>query len=261
MVGTVCVAAGWDWGVLLIAFFVTSTALSKLGEDAKAARTASIVEKGGTALARRSDAASRDDLRDLVALARSEYGALDVLCSNAGVAFGTGVHAPDGQWAKSWEVNVLQHVHAAQAALPGMLRNGSGYLVITASGAGLLSAPGDAPYTVTKHAAVALAEWLAITYQERGIRVSAVCPLGVRTDLLVPALEAGHPTAKAIAAAAPLREPDEVAASVVEGIESERFLILPHQSVSPAYAHKALAPEAWITRTIEETAAATRNRS
>ena len=142
-----------------------------------------------------------------------------------------------------------------------MLRNGSGYLVITASGAGLLSAPGDAPYTVTKHAAVALAEWLAITYQERGIRVSAVCPLGVRTDLLVPALEAGHPTAKAIAAAAPLREPDEVAASVVEGIESERFLILPHQSVSPAYAHKALAPEAWITRTIEETAAATRNRS
>ncbi|CAM01641.1 short-subunit dehydrogenase [Saccharopolyspora erythraea NRRL 2338] len=235
--------------------------VSDIDGDASDAVADSIVESGGTALSRAADATSREDLRALVAMTRAEYGALDLFCSNAGVAFGTGVQAPAAQWARSWEVNVMQHVHAAQAALPAMLRGGQGHLLITASGAGLLSAPGDAPYTVTKHAAIGLAEWLAITYRERGIRVSALCPLGVRTDLLMPAIEARHPAAMAIAAAAPLRTPEEVAESVVEGLAAERFLILPHASAGAAYAHKALAPDAWIERTVEETAAATGKRS
>ena len=159
------------------------------------------------------------------------------------------VHAPDEQWERSWTVNVLQHVYAAQLVVPAMLRRGEGYLLITASGAGLLGLPGDAPYSVTKHAAVALAEWLAITYRPRGLRVSALCPLGVRTALLEPGLAAKHPAALAVAAAAPLLEPADVATSVVHGLRAEEFLILPHESVRDQLARKATGIDEWIGQT------------
>ncbi|MFC4079148.1 SDR family oxidoreductase [Amycolatopsis samaneae] len=216
---------------------------------------AGIAAEGGTAIARHADATSKQDLKRLVATARAEFGPVDLFCSNAGAAFGTGVHAADEQWARSWAVNVMQHVHAAQVALPAMLGRGEGYLLITASGAGLLGTPGDAPYSVTKHAAVGLAEWLAITYRPRGVRVSALCPLGVRTALLEPGLAAGHPAALAIAAAAPLLEPEDVAASVVRGLAAEEFLILPHESVRETYARKARGLDEWIDHTITETGA------
>jgi NAD(P)-dependent dehydrogenase (short-subunit alcohol dehydrogenase family) len=205
-----------------------------------------IVAAGGQATAMGADAGSKDDLKALVRTARKAYGGLDIFCSNAGIAFGTGVHASGEQWERSWSVNVMQHVYAAQLALPAMARAGSGYLLITASAAGLLAAPGDAPYSVSKHAAVGLAEWLALTYRPRGVHVSALCPFGVRTDLLTPALAAGHPAALAIAAAAPLLEPDDVAACVVEGIRAEEFLILPHESVRDQYARKARGVDQWI---------------
>jgi NAD(P)-dependent dehydrogenase (short-subunit alcohol dehydrogenase family) len=205
-----------------------------------------IVVAGGQATAVAADAGSKDDLKALVRAARKTYGGLDVFCSNAGVAYGTGVHASGEQWERSWSVNVMQHVYAAQLVLPAMARAGSGYLLITASAAGLLAAPGDAPYSVSKHAAVGLAEWLALTYRPRGVHVSALCPLGVRTDLLAPALAAGHPAALAIAAAAPLLEPEDVAACVVEGIRAEEFLILPHESVRESYAQKARGVDKWI---------------
>lgn len=207
---------------------------------------AEIAAAGGRAVAVAADATSKKDLKALVATARAEFGRIDVFCANAGAAFGTGVHAADEQWQKSWEINVMQHVHAAQAVLPAMLARGEGYLLITASGAGLLGIPGDAPYSVTKHAAVGLAEWLAITYRPRGIRVSALCPLGVRTALLEPGIAAGHPAALAIAAAAPLIEPGDVAEAVVRGLGTEEFLILPHESVRESFARKAGAVDAWI---------------
>jgi NAD(P)-dependent dehydrogenase (short-subunit alcohol dehydrogenase family) len=186
----------------------------------------------------------------LIAAARDRYGPVDLLCSNAGIAFGTGIHAAGEQWAASWAVNLMQHVHAAQSVLPDMVRRGGGHILLTASAAGLLSAPGDAPYTVTKHAVVGLAEWLAVTYRPRGIGISALCPLGVRTALLEPAIAAGHPAALAIAASAPLITPEEVAESAVHGLRAGDFLILPHDSVRKLYADKAGDLDAWIDRTI-----------
>lgn len=219
--------------------------------DVSAARSvvAEIVAAGGQAIARCADASRKADLKALVMSARAEFGRVDLFCSNAGVAFGTGVHAADTQWARSWAVNVMQHVYAAQVVLPAMLRRGEGYLMITASGAGLLTTPGDAPYSVTKHAAVALAEWLAITYRPRGVRVSALCPLGVRTALLEPGIAAGHPTALAVAAAAAVLEPSDVAEAVVYGLRAEEFLILPHESVRERFARKASGIDEWIDET------------
>ena len=211
---------------------------------------ADIRAEGGQAIAQRTDVGSKSDLRELVAAARAQYGPVDVFCANAGVAFGTGVHAPGDQWARSWSINVMQHVYAAQLVVPGMVRRGGGYLLITASAAGLLGAPGDAPYSVSKAAVIGLAEWLAVTYRQRGVLVSALCPLGVRTALLEPALAAGHPTALAIAAAGPLLEPAEVAESAVRGMRDEEFLILPHEFVRERYANKASDPARWIEQVI-----------
>ncbi|WP_328610786.1 SDR family oxidoreductase [Amycolatopsis sp. NBC_00345] len=218
--------------------------------DAEGARrvAAEITAHGGRAVAVTADASSKKDIRMIVDTARAAFGPLDLFCANAGVAFGTGVHAAETQWARSWEVNVMQHVHAAQVVLPEMLARGDGYLLFTASGAGLVGAPGDAPYTVTKHAVIGLAEWLATTYRPRGVRVSALCPLGVRTAMLEPGIAARHPTALAIAAAAPLLEPEEVAAAAARGIAADEFLILPHESVRHDFARKAAAPDAWIAR-------------
>ncbi|SFB58917.1 NADP-dependent 3-hydroxy acid dehydrogenase YdfG [Amycolatopsis marina] len=231
--------------------------VSDLDGAAAEAVAASITEAGGRAVASTADACVKADLRGLLSIAEQRFGAVDLFCSNAGMAFGTGVHAADEQWERSWSVNVMQHVYAAQAALPSMLGRGEGYLLITASAAGLLNAPGDAPYSVTKHAAVGLAEWLAITYRPKGIRVSALCPLGVRTGLLTPGIEAGHPAAVAIAATAPLLEPDDVADSVVAGVAAERFLILPHACAGEAYARKTDDLDGWIDRMIADTALAT----
>ncbi|WP_336161395.1 SDR family oxidoreductase [Amycolatopsis sp. VC5-11] len=221
--------------------------VSDLDADGAERVAAGIRAAGGRAVAAVTDVTSKKDLKALVAGARAEFGPVDLFCANAGAAFGTGVHAADEQWAKSWEINVMQHVHAAQAVLPSMLARGEGCLLLTASAAGLLGVPGDAPYSVTKHAAVALAEWLAITYRPRGVRISALCPLGVRTALLEPGLAAGHPAALAIAAAAPLLEPEDVADAVVRGLSRDEFLILPHETVRDTFARKASAVDAWIT--------------
>lgn len=171
-------------------------------------------------------------------------GTVDVYCANAGVGRGGGEPGEplDEQgWALSWDVNVMAHVRAAHALLPHWLERGSGRFVSTVSAAGLLTMIGTAPYSVTKHGAYAFAEWLSLTYRHRGVKVHAICPQGVRTDMLTASGSAGDlvlgPTAI---------EPDDVADALFRGIDEDRFLILPHPEVAAYYQARAADPERWL---------------
>jgi NAD(P)-dependent dehydrogenase (short-subunit alcohol dehydrogenase family) len=173
----------------------------------------------------------------------------DVFCANAGVALGTDPMSSDADWDLSFAVNVRAHVLAARRLLPGWLERGSGHFVSTASAAGLLTQIGSAPYAVSKHAAVAFAEWLAITYGDRGVGASCLCPMGVNTPLLHAGEQAGGvaSTASAVVqAAGRVLEPEEVAEVVVEGLREGRFLILPHPAVHEFVRRKADDPDRWI---------------
>ncbi|MEO3777456.1 SDR family oxidoreductase [Micromonospora sp. B11E3] len=200
---------------------------------------------GPAARAVQVDVTVEDQVRDLVADTERRYGRIDLFCANAGVATGAGLDAPAADWDRAWRVNVLAHVHCAQAVLPGMLARGQGYLLHTCSAAGLLTAVGDAPYTVTKHAAVGFADWLAVTYRDQGIRVSALCPQGVDTPMLADGLSAGHLGARVIAASGPVLHPDRVADAVIAGLAEERFLILPHPEVANYARRRAEDPDGW----------------
>ncbi|MGC5021788.1 SDR family oxidoreductase [Micromonospora sp. DT47] len=191
------------------------------------------------------DVTDEGQVRELVADTERRYGRIDLFCANAGVATGAGVEADDLDWDRSWRVNVLSHVYAARAVLPAMLARGEGYLLNTCSAAGVLTAVGDAPYTATKHAAVGLAEWLAITYRDRGVRVSALCPQGVDTPMLADGLTAGHLGARVIAASGAVLTPDQVADAVIAGLAEERFLILPHPEVAGYALRRAEDPDGW----------------
>ena len=200
-------------------------------------------EVGGQAV--ELDAGSENSVRALVAQATDAGGPIDIFISNAGVpgAMG-GPEAPDESFDEAWRVNVMAHVWAARALLPEMLERGDGYLVNTASAAGLLTQVSSLVYSVTKHAAVALAEWLAIEYGDRGIRVSCICPQGVRTPMLDLAME--EPAGAAALTSGGLIEPEDVAEAVVAGIREERMLILPHENVAGFMALKGSAPERWV---------------
>src|SRR6516164_11655680 len=176
---------------------------------------------GGLAVA--VDVGVEADLVRLVQTTTSTYGLIDLFCSNAGIIKLGGVESADVDWQDIWEVNLMAHVWAARAVLPGMLARGHGYLLQTASAAGLLTQIGSAPYAVTKHAAVALAEWLAVTYGDQGIKVSCLCPQGVLTDMLLRPRPGGESFLKATAVT-----PERVADCAVAGLADERFLILPH---------------------------------
>ncbi|MEX2551030.1 MAG: SDR family NAD(P)-dependent oxidoreductase [Nitriliruptoraceae bacterium] len=219
--------------------------VADLDGDGASCVAASLQERGIRALARVVDVADPAAVTGMVAQAEEVFGGVDVMVSNAGIGTGDGVDASLDTWQRSYEVNVLAHVHAARAALPGMLARGRGAFVHTASAAGLLTLAGDAPYTVTKHAAVGFAEWLAVTYGGHGIQVSALCPQGVDTDLLR-AADAGL-AGRAVRAAGPVLSPTAVAAAVVEGVEAGRFLILPHPEVADHVRAKASDVDRWIT--------------
>src|SRR5688572_16216114 len=182
-------------------------------------------EIGGTAI--ETDVSRESNVQRLVAKAIERYGAIDLFCSNAGIAKNGDERAPDDEWRRCWDVHVMAHVYAARAVLPAMLSRGSGYLLQTVSAAGLLTHPQSATYAVTKHAALAFAEWLSIAYGDRGIKVSALCPQGVRTDMLTRAEAEGR--SFLIDGAV---EPEYVADLVVDAIAEERFLILPHPEVA-----------------------------
>ncbi len=215
--------------------------------QARAAQVAAEVERTGAAgLATHTDVGVEPEVQALVDQVLARFGQVDLFCSNAGVAFGRGLEATAADWERAWSVNVLAHVYAAGAVLPAMLARGDGYLLQTCSAAGLLTNPGDAPYTLSKHAAVAFAEWLSVTYGDRGVRVSALCPQGVRTPMLLGGLQEANPAARAVAAAGELLEPEQVADAVVEGLAAERFLILPHPEVATYLRQKATDPDRWL---------------
>ena len=201
---------------------------------------------GGAAIGTAVDVSAEDDVRRLVAVAEERFGAVDLFCSNAGIGGGGGIDAPDADGQRIWDVNVMAHVHAARAVLPSMLERGRGWLLQTASSAGLLTTIGNAPYTVTKHAAVGLAEWLAMTYGDRGIGVSCLCPQGVNTQLLMGGAAQGDASARSVLATSVTLEPDDVADAVVDGLRDERFLILPHPEVADYWRHKADDPDRWL---------------
>jgi NAD(P)-dependent dehydrogenase (short-subunit alcohol dehydrogenase family) len=176
----------------------------------------------------------------------ARVGRIDLFCSNAGMATGVGLDDPNDLWHRAFEVNLMSQVYAARAVIPPMLERGRGYLLQTASAAGLLTSPGDAPYTVTKHGAVALAEWLSVTYGSQGIGVSVLCPMGVATPLLMDPLAAGEPGAQAVAASGEIISTEQVADAVIAGLAEERFLILPHPQVGTFWAQKASDPDRWL---------------
>jgi NAD(P)-dependent dehydrogenase (short-subunit alcohol dehydrogenase family) len=188
------------------------------------------------------DVSVEADVIRLVEEATAAYGHVDLFCSNAGI-FGTagGIDVPNDVWQRIWEVNVMAHIYAARAVLPGMLARGEGYLLQTASAAGLLAQIGCAPYSVTKHAAVAFAEWLSITYAESGIKVSCLCPQGVKTKMLL-----GEDGTRASFLLESALTTEEVADAVVKGLNEERFLILPHAEVAEFFRRKATDYERWL---------------
>jgi NAD(P)-dependent dehydrogenase (short-subunit alcohol dehydrogenase family) len=200
-------------------------------------------EIGGVAV--QTDVSKPGEIEALVARARELHGPIDLFFSNAGIAGpGGGPEGSDQEWQRTWEVNVMAHVWAARAVLPEMVDRREGYLVSTASAAGLLTQVSALAYSATKHAAVAVAEWLAINYADAGVKVSCLCPQGVRTPMLDLALE--DPVGAAPLLSEGLLEPEEVADVVVAGIREERFLILPHPVVAEYLALKATQHERWL---------------
>ncbi|GHF28940.1 dehydrogenase [Amycolatopsis deserti] len=196
-------------------------------------------EVGGVAVA--GDAAGVEGVAALIARATEELGAIDLFCANAGIAPHGGPEAPEEVWARAWDVNVMAHVRAADALLPGWLERGRGRFLATVSAAGLLTSLGSAPYSVTKHGALAFAEWLSATYRHRGITVQAICPQGVRTNMLAATGVGGQ-----LIMGASAIEPAQVADAVMESFADDRFLILPHPEVAEYYATRATQTDRWL---------------
>jgi len=201
-------------------------------------------EIGATAVG--VDVSREEDIIRLIGRAQDAHGPIDVFFSNAGIPGpGGGPDGPDEEWQRSWLVNVMSHVWAARALVPPMLERGDGYLLSTASAAGLLTQVSALAYSATKHAAVAVAEWLAINYGDQGIKVSCLCPQGVRTPMVEHAIEEDPVGSQALLSEG-LLEPEEVAEVVVEGIRDERFLILPHPRVADYFALRGGQHERWL---------------
>jgi NAD(P)-dependent dehydrogenase (short-subunit alcohol dehydrogenase family) len=207
-------------------------------------------EIGAAAIAVGCDVTDDAQVAALVERAEAELGPVDLFCANAGVAIGTDpLDTPLDVWEQALSVNVRSHVAAARVLLPRWLERGEGYFLSTASAAGLLTQIGSAPYAVTKHAAVAFAEWLSVTYGARGVRVSCLCPMGVNTPLLHSGEDAGGVAglgSKVVQAAGRVVEPEEVADLVVEALADERFLILPHPEVLDFFRRKADDYDRWL---------------
>ncbi|MEU7720022.1 SDR family oxidoreductase [Streptomyces tibetensis] len=236
--GVVVTGGGGGIGAALARRFASEGARVVVN-DLDAGRAERVADEVGGIAVPGDASAIVEDARDALG------GTVDVYCANAGVAadgIEPGQPLDEKGWALSWDVNVMAHVRAAQELLPGWLERGSGRFVSTVSAAGLLTMIGAAPYAVTKHGALAFAEWLSLTYRHRGVKVHAICPQGVRTDMLAATGSAGdlvlHPTAI---------EPEAVADALLKGIEEDRFLILPHPEVAAYHQARAGDPDRWLS--------------
>jgi NAD(P)-dependent dehydrogenase (short-subunit alcohol dehydrogenase family) len=187
-----------------------------------------------------TDVRHEHQIAALVTAAEAHYGPIDLFCSNAGIVVPGGEDASDAVWERSFAVNVLAHIYAARVLVPRMTARGEGYLLNTASAAGLLTQIGSAPYSVTKHAAIALAEWLSITYGDQGLKVSVLCPQAVRTNMTAGTVEGG------VAGVDGMLEPEDVASAVIDGLDTEHFLILPHPVVADYFRRKADDYDRWL---------------
>jgi NAD(P)-dependent dehydrogenase (short-subunit alcohol dehydrogenase family) len=236
-------AAGGIGRALALRFAAEGAAGVVVADLDEAGAAAVAKEIGDRAVGVRADVTSEPDV---AALVETPFGPVDLFCSNAGIVSGHGLDATDQEWSGLQAVNVLAHVYAARAAVPSMVARGGGYLLNTCSAAGLISCPGDAPYAVTKAAAIAFAEWVAMHYASQGIKVSVLCPQGVRTAMLERGLAEDHLTARAVGASGALLDPADVAAAVVEGLAAERFHIFPHPEVAEFVRRKAEDPDRWL---------------
>jgi NAD(P)-dependent dehydrogenase (short-subunit alcohol dehydrogenase family) len=203
------------------------------GDDAQAVAD----EIGGSVAT--LDVSNEAQVISLIEACENDHGPIDLFCSNAGIGLGRGIDTPDEDWQTIWEVNLMSHVYAARNLIPRMVARGGGYLLNTASAAGLLSQIGSVTYAVTKHAAVALAEWLAITHGHEGIKVSVLCPQAVRT-----AMTAGNEGS--VASIDGMIEAEQVADTVIEALAEERFLVLPHPEVAEYMRRKAGDYDRWL---------------
>ena len=243
--GIVVTGGGSGIGAALVRRFVAEGARVVVN-DIDAERAATVAGSceppaGGSAVAIPGDAASEEGVAALIDAARAELGEIDLYCANAGIARHGGPDAPEGDWADSWEINVMAHVRAARLLLGPWLERGSGHLICTVSAAGLLSTPGAAPYAATKHAALAFAEWLSLTHRHRGLTVQAICPMGVRTNMF----PGGDARSEKLLGPEAIM-PEQVADVVLEAIADGRFLILPHPQVGEMYAGRAAEPDRWL---------------
>jgi NAD(P)-dependent dehydrogenase (short-subunit alcohol dehydrogenase family) len=227
-------------GAALARRFAADGARGVVLADRQKDALATVAAEIADSLAVECDVTDESQLQAVVDQAEDRFGPIDLFCSNAGIVVPGGADASDEIWRRSLDVNVMAHVYAARIMVPRMIDQGGGYLLQTASAAGLLTQIGSAPYSVTKHAALALAEWLAITFGDKGIKVSVLAPQAVRTAMTA-GIENGG-----VAGVDGMLEPDAVADAVVRGLASEEFLILPHPEVLEYFRRKASDYDRWI---------------
>jgi NAD(P)-dependent dehydrogenase (short-subunit alcohol dehydrogenase family) len=205
---------------------------SELGEERVIARTLDVADEAAT--------------RSLVAEVEGSVGPVDVFFANAGIATGGGAEAPDEVWDRQWHINVMSHVYAARALLPGWIERGEGHLVTTASMAGILTSLGDGVYSATKHAALGFAEWLAITHAAQGVRVSCICPGAVNTAMLRAGGDGDAAKASAVIGGGDVLSPEDAAERILAALAEDKFLILTHPEMQEYIAGKAQDRERWI---------------
>jgi NAD(P)-dependent dehydrogenase (short-subunit alcohol dehydrogenase family) len=223
------------------------------GDQAERVATDIDATAGCSSMALQVDAGDEGAVQELVRRTETAFGPIDLFCANAGIMVVGGVEVPDDAWERIWRVNVQSHIYAARAVLPGMLARGEGYLLHTASAAGLLTQLGSAPYSTTKHAVVGLAEWLSITHGDAGIRVSCLCPQAVETAMTGAARAGRDGRARDAvgdgssgAARDGILPPEQVAEAVIAGLAAEEFLILPHPEVATYERRRADDRERWL---------------
>ena len=235
----VCVVTGGGNGIGegLARRFHREGARAVVVADLDGARAKEIASEIG-GVAARVDVGREEEIQKLVDQTVDRFGQIDLFCSNAGIFIEGDVYAPNEAWAKMRDIHVMAHVYAARAVLPAMLERGDGYLLQTVSAAGLITSLESVIYAVTKHASLALAEWISMTYGDRGIKVSALCPQGVRTNMLMQ-----DPDNFLVEGSVSV---EQVADAVIEGLGDERFLILPHPEVAEYFRRKSADYDRWL---------------